>query len=437
MREQVLVVDDEIGMRSALDATLRRGGWQVETASGVEEALRKFESGRHSLIVTDMRMGDGDGLQVMQRVRQLQPAIPVILLTAYGTIPEAVDAMKAGACDYLTKPVSTERLYESVDKLLRSDAPVSAGTPFIGSSPVLLRALEHARMAAKTTADILVEAESGTGKELLARYIHQHSRHSSGPFVAVNCAALPEALLESELFGHAQGAFTGALNTKKGRFELADGGTLLLDEIGEMPLSLQPKLLRVLQERKVEHLGGLKTISFNTRVIATTNRSLAELMRQGTFRADLYFRLNVIPLSLPPLRERGSDVIELAQHFGRTLSDASEPVELTPEFLDGLSMHSWPGNVRELANTIRRALVFSDAKTIGPEWLDFCNSGRRDEPKQQGATMTRDEADRRLFQTTLVEMRGNRTRTAAALGVSVRTVRNKIRAYGLRQEMPA
>jgi DNA-binding NtrC family response regulator len=437
MREQVLVVDDEIGMRSALDAALRRGGWQVETARGVEEALRKFETGRHSLIVTDMRMGDGDGLQVMQRVRQLQPSIPVILLTAHGSIPEAVDAMKAGACDYLLKPVSTERLYQSVDKLLRSGALVSTGTPFIGSSPVLLRALEHARMAAKTTADILVEAESGTGKELLARYIHQHSRHSTGPFVAVNCAALPEALLESELFGHAQGAFTGALHTKKGRFELADGGTLLLDEIGEMPLSLQPKLLRVLQERRVDHLGGLKSIAFDTRVIATTNRSLAELVRQGTFRADLYFRLNVIPLSLPPLRERGTDVIELAQHFARTLSDGSERVELTPEFLDGLSMHPWPGNVRELANTIRRALVFSQAKTIGPEWLEFCNTGRHAQPKQAAAMLTRDEADRRLFQTTLVEMRGNRTRTAAALGVSVRTVRNKIRAYGLRQEMPA
>lgn len=437
MREQVLVVDDEIGMRSALDATLRRGGWQVETACGVEEALRKFETGRHSLIVTDMRMGDGDGLQVMQRVRQLQPATPVILLTAYGSIPEAVDAMKAGACDYLTKPVSTERLYQSMDKLLHCNVPVSTDAPFIGSSPVLLKALDQARRAARTMADILVEAESGTGKELLARYIHQHSRHCGGPFIAVNCAALPEALLESELFGHAQGAFTGALNTKKGRFELADGGTLLLDEIGEMPLSLQPKLLRVLQERTVEHLGGLKSIAFNTRVIATTNRSLAELVSQGTFRSDLYFRLNVIPLSLPPLRERGGDVTKLAKHFARTLSDGSEPVELAPEFLDGLTMHSWPGNVRELANTIKRALVFSQASTIGPEWLEFCSSSRRAEAKQQGACMTRDEADRRLFQTTLVEMRGNRTRTAAALGVSVRTVRNKIRAYGLRQEMPA
>jgi DNA-binding NtrC family response regulator len=438
MRERVLVVDDEIGMRAALEATLRRTEWQVESAAGVADALRKFESGRHSLVITDMRMPDGDGLEVMRRVRQLAPATAVILLTAYGSIPQAVEAMKAGACDYLIKPVSYEHLHETVARLMTKSSASKQGTQLLGNSPALLRTLEHARMAARTSADVLIEAESGTGKELLARYIHQQSRHAAGPFVAVNCAAVPETLLESELFGHARGAFTGAITSKKGKFELAHGGTLLLDEIGEMPLALQPKLLRVLQERKLERLGEAVSVPFETRVIATTNRNLSDRVHDGGFRADLYFRLNVIPLTLPPLRERSGDVALLARHFARAASDGCSFVELSPEFLEGLQEHTWPGNVRELANTVQRAIAFSGgASVIGPEFLEFTMTDTqcRIVPMQMG--VTRHDADRYLFESTLAKMHGNRTRTAEVLGVSLRTVRNKIRSYGLAERASA
>jgi DNA-binding NtrC family response regulator len=437
MRERVLVVDDEIGMRAALEASLRRTDWQVESAAGVAEGLRKFESGRHSLVITDMRMPDGDGLEVMRRVRQLAPETAVILLTAYGSIPQAVEAMKAGACDYLIKPVSYEHLHETVARLMSRSSAQKDQTPLLGDSPALLRTLEHACMAARTSADVLIEAESGTGKELLARYIHQHSRHAAGPFVALNCAAVPETLLESELFGHARGAFTGAVASVKGKFEQAHGGTLLLDEIGEMPLALQPKLLRVLQERKVERLGDAQCVPFETRVIATTNRDLSDLVHDGAFRADLYFRLNVIPLTLPPLRERPGDIALLARHFARAASDG-KVVELSQDFLDRLQEHTWPGNIRELANAVQRAITFSGGTSvIGSEFLQFAavDTLCRISPKQVG--LTRRDADRYLFESTLAKMNGNRTRTAEALGVSLRTVRNKIRDYGLSQRASA
>jgi DNA-binding NtrC family response regulator len=437
MRNRVLVVDDEIGMRAALEASLRRGGWSVETADGVQDALRKFASGRHPLVITDMRMPDGDGLEVMRCTRQLEPTTAVILLTAYGNVPDAVQAMKAGACDYLTKPVAPEHLEETVRRLMKR-AATDAGTPFVGQAPALLRALEQARLAARTTADVLVQAESGTGKELLARYIHQQSRYAAGPFVALNCAAVPETLLESELFGSARGAFTGAIASRKGKFESANGGTLLLDEIGEMPLALQPKLLRVLQERKVERLGDSQTIAFEARVIATTNRSLSELVAHGTFRSDLYFRLNVIPLTLPPLRARLEDVPALAKHFARRLAedDAVAP-ELSAAFLARLQEHSWPGNVRELANTVQRAIAFAGSGMIGPELLEFSGPVVEHRFGPLAAGVTRRDAERYLFETTLAKMNGNRTRTAEVLGVSLRTVRNKIRSYGLAQGMSA
>ena len=430
MRDHILVVDDEIGMRAALEVSLRRAGWRVETATGAEDGIRRFVSGRHDLVITDMRLLDGDGLQVMREVRKLRPATPVMLLTAYGSIPGAVQAMKAGACDYLIKPVATEHLRDRVSGLLQAVVASQGEMQIIGDSPALLRALEDAARAARTSADILVEAESGTGKELLARYIHERSRNHGGPFVAINCAAVPETLLESELFGHARGAFTGAITDKKGKFELADGGTLLLDEIGEMPLSLQPKLLRVLQERKMERLGDWQPISVNARVIATTNRTLSELVHENQFRADLYFRLNVIPLSLPPLRDRVDDIPKLAAHFARTMAEDSECVELTPEFLQMLQEYSWPGNVRELANVVRRAVALSPEKRIGPESLRERGGAPR-RPIENADQLTRDEAERSLFRSTLLRMHGNRTRTAEALGVSVRTVRNKIRTYGL------
>ena len=310
--KQVLVVDDEAGMRAGLEASFRRHGWQVETAAGAADAVNCFRRNPPSLVVTDMRMPDGDGFAVMRQVRELAPRTGVILLTAFGSVPDAVAAMQSGACDYLIKPVAFEQLERAADKILEraqefdtnhaagrsGSIPASvAGNPFVGHSAKLARALERARQAAASDADILLEAESGTGKELLARLIHALSPRRDRPFVAVNCAAFPETLLESELFGHTRGAFTGAVAAKPGKFEQADGGTLLLDEVGEMPLSLQPKLLRALQEREFEPLGATRSVRVDIRVIATTNCALAAMVKAGSFRPDLYYRLNVIPLA--------------------------------------------------------------------------------------------------------------------------------------------
>ena len=317
--KSVLVVDDEPGMRMALKATFERDGWLVETAAGAVEAERKCGQTSFPLMVTDVCMPDGNGLELMRKVRTADASTAVIVLTAFGTVAQAVQAMQNGACDYLTKPFSFEQLQSTVERVMRNSAVSHVSRPtrteIIGMSPALMRALDRARLAAQTDADILVEAESGTGKELLARFIHEASRRRDKPFIAINCAAVPEQLLESELFGHVRGAFTGATVAKSGKFELANGGTLLLDEIGEMPLELQPKLLRVLQEREVERLGDTRTIPVNIRIIATTNVSLQEMVERGRFRADLYYRLNVIPLTLPPLRERLDDIPVLGEYF--------------------------------------------------------------------------------------------------------------------------
>jgi DNA-binding NtrC family response regulator len=436
----VLVVDDEPGMRLALKANFERDGWQVETAAGASEAVRKCGQGRFPLVVTDVCMPDGDGLDLMRRVRAADSSTAVIVLTAFGTVAQAVQAMQNGACDYLTKPFSFEQLQSSVERVMRSagggQISRSVRTEIVGNSPALMRILDRARLAAQTDADVLVEAESGTGKELLARYIHESSSRSEKPFVAINCAAVPEALLESELFGHVRGAFTGASLTKAGKFELANGGTLLLDEIGEMPLELQPKLLRVLQEREVERLGDSRTIPVNIRIIATTNVSLEEMVEQGRFRADLYYRLNVIPLSLPPLRDRVEDIPILAEYFAaRYAKQAGRAVpELHADFVNGLKKHQWPGNARELSNFMRRVVAMTHDRNIGAEHLALELSSPSSLKVLRGSvpagTPIR-ELERQLLETTLQLTGGNRTRAAEMLGISLRTIRNKIREFGL------
>jgi DNA-binding NtrC family response regulator len=442
--KSVLVVDDEQGMQIALKANFQREGWRVETASGAHEALRKFETGRFPLIVTDVRMPDGDGLHLMRTVRNSSPSTAVILLTAFGNVPEAVQAMQGGACDYLMKPISFERLQSAVTKVMQQAGRIAMvgdqTGAIVGSASALLRALARARHAARTKADVLIEAESGTGKELLARFIHEMSDRHAKPFIAVNCAALPEQLLESELFGHVRGAFTGATNSKSGKFELAAGGTLLLDEIGEMSLNLQPKLLRVLQEREIERLGDTRTIPVDVRIIATTNVSLHKMVEEGAFRADLFYRLNVIPLTLPPLRERREDIPALADFFAREFAKQSDQgvPRLHPEFIEGLQEHSWPGNVRELANYMRRVITLNEGNEIGADSLrnELVKPAQpalpipiTKAPVRAGTSMR--ELERRLLETTLEVTGGNRTKAAAMLGVSLRTIRNKIREFGL------
>jgi DNA-binding NtrC family response regulator len=434
---QVLVVDDEAAMRTALEASFRRDGWQVATAAGTSEALDKFRSTPCSLVVTDMRMPDGDGLRVMQGVREMNPKTAVVLLTAFGSIPEAVLTMKEGACDYLVKPISFERLREAAQRVLQKadeQEPDPSKDGLIGQSNVFRRMMERARQIAGADADVLIEAESGTGKELLARLIHRSSPRREARFVAVNCAAFPEALLESELFGHVRGAFTGATAAKLGKFELADAGTLLLDEIGEMPLNLQPKLLRVLQEREVDRLGDTRPVHVDVRVIATTNRSLRRLVEDGKFRADLFYRLNVVPLSIPPLRDRREDIAELAGHFIRKYKSKTVDgaVRISPELLARLNEHNWHGNIRELENFIRRALALSNGSILGGDlWeeQDWMQTAVAKDVLPAGLSLR--DMEKQLLERTLESNGGNRTRAAEVLGVSLRTIRNKIREYGL------
>jgi len=439
----VLVVDDEPGIRAALQINLERDGWRVETAAGAREAVHKFGEASFPLVITDIRMPDGTGIDVMQAVRTVSPGTAVILLTAYGSVPDAVRAIRGGACDYLTKPVTFDQLRSAVSRVMhpRLDraTKLQGRTEIVGTSLSLLRVMERARIAAETDADILVEAESGTGKELLAKYIHEASARAGKPFTAVNCAAVPEQLLESELFGHVKGAFTGAVASKPGRFEVAGGGTLLLDEIGEMPLNLQPKLLRVLQEREFERVGDTRTLKVNFRVIATTNVPLRKLVEQGKFRADLYYRLNVIPLALPPLRERREDIAVLAGYFvEKFAAQSGRGVQrLQPEFIEKLQAYGWPGNIRELHNVMRRVVALNDCPELGPECLGHelvpaMLSTTECKPQfAVNAGLRISQVERDLLEKTLGLTNGNRTRAAEILGVSVRTVRNKIREYGL------
>jgi DNA-binding NtrC family response regulator len=441
----VLVVDDEPGIRTALRANFLRHGWCVETASCVREAIGNLEGKEFDLVVTDVRMPDGTGMDVMRSVSKLSPGAAVILLTAYGSVPDAVTAMRDGALDYLTKPVSFDQLQTIAAKVIHKAKQMVAvdaapASSIVGRAPSLLRALQRARAAASTGADVLIEAESGTGKELLARFIHDSSDRCRKPFIAVNCAAVPESLLESELFGHGRGAFTGAIASKPGKFELADGGTILLDEIGEMPLHLQPKLLRALQEREFERLGEARSVHVDIRVIATTNVSLSAMVDRGLFRSDLYYRLNVIPLSLPPLRDRQEDIPILAQHFAEKYAAQvrSAAPRLRPEFLDRLRSQTWPGNVRELANFMRRVLTLSgtldlDASCFENEFQGDGRSltaSRSKAPAPIAGTPIR-QVERLHLESTLALTDGNRTHAAEMLGISLRTLRNKIREYGL------
>jgi DNA-binding NtrC family response regulator len=433
---RVLVVDDEPAMRAALEASFSHNGWKVETASGTHEAVERFRSWPCPLVITDMRMPDGDGLKVMSDIRTLAPETAVIFLTAYGSVPEAVKAMKGGACDYLVKPISFEQLHEAAQRVLKMDSGREQGreneSGIVGDSVPMRRLMDRARQIAKTDVDVLLEAESGTGKELFARMIHELSRRRNGPFVAVNCAAFPDTLLESELFGYMKGAFTGAASSRAGKFELAHRGTLLLDEITEMPLQLQPKLLRVLQQREVDRLGDQGPINVDVRVIATTNRDLALTVKEGKFRADLYYRLNVVALNVPPLRERKDDIPALIEHFIGKYSTGTSSVEFAPALMECILAHDWPGNVRELENIVRRILALAGGPIADVDLLEGTSLMKQEAlpaPMELGASLQ--EMEKQMYLRVLEETGGNRTHAAELLGVSIRTVRNKIREFGI------
>jgi len=450
----ILIVAEGASTRNSLKMRLSQSGWAVQTATGVRESSNLLARTAFQLIVSELRVADGNWSEVMQMARRTSPGAAVILLADDGSVSEAVQVMRGGASDYLVKPICFDELEESVRRAMRGPvtedpAEVLDACAMVGRSPSLLRSLERARAASTSDADVLVEAESGTGKELLARFIHEASPRNRRPLIAVNCAAVPEALLESELFGHARGAFTGATTAKAGKFEMAHEGTLLLDEVGEMPLQLQPKLLRALQEREFERLGETRSIKVDIRVIATTNVSLASMVEQGRFRSDLYYRLNVIPLKLPPLRDRMEDIDLLARYFAAKFAVKGQGTsQISQEFLDGLKTHTWPGNVRELGNFMRRVCSLHPGveldgfihKQESPdqEFPIRNKSGVRESSTQIAAPgISMRKLERAHLESTLAMTCGNRTRAAELLGISIRTMRNRIREYDLPPRRPA
>jgi DNA-binding NtrC family response regulator len=442
MGEELLVVDDEPQMLIAINETLRRSGYCITTAGSGMEALCRLKEKYYQLVITDMRMPEVSGLDLLRKVKNLAPQTPVILLTAYGTIQNAVDAMRDGAYDYLLKPFSSESLESVVRRALDSARGRNEKTSrtIVTQDPVFSRILEQANQAACSSATVLIEAESGTGKELLARMIHMKSPRASNAFIAVNCAALPESLLESELFGFEKGAFTGANVSKPGKFELANRGTLLLDEIGEMAPILQAKLLRVLQEKEVDRIGGKDPVEIDVRVIATTNRDLSSLVREGAFREDLYYRLNVVRLTIPPLRERPADIPLLVDLFSRRYGRDSESggISISADGMKKLARYQWPGNVRELENMVQRAAALCSRSVIQADDLPLSDPEEpaASQPVKAGELglsggLTMREMERQLICRTLEDTGGNRTRAARSLGISLRTLRNKLNEFGL------
>ncbi|HSF30929.1 MAG TPA: sigma-54 dependent transcriptional regulator [Candidatus Tectomicrobia bacterium] len=451
-REHILVVDDEPDMRDALTAALRREGFSISTAANGVEALEKVQGQPFDLIITDVRMPRMGGLALLQELKRTSATIPVVMMTGYGRIEDAVEAMKAGAFDYLLKPFSLEDLKVVVTKaLMPRNAPASPTAepsrpeeleypevganierPIITQDHRMLQVIELAREAASSKATVLIQGESGTGKEILARYIHANSPRSTQPFVAVNCAAIPEGLLESELFGHEKGAFTGAVSKQVGKFEWAHRGTILLDEISEMPLPLQAKLLRVLQEHEIERVGGRKPVPVDLRIIATTNRRLKDHTAGGKFREDLYYRLNVIPLNIPPLRDRKSDIPLLIEHFIRKHSRGGNQAlpRMSQDTIQHFLQYDWPGNIRELENMVERWLVLYQGGFLAISHL-FLNEGTAALPPASlgKPSMSVREMERALIMETLQAMNGNRTQAAKVLGISLRTLRNKLREY--------
>ncbi len=435
MRDRILVVDDESSMAAAMKQTLERKGFDVDTAGGGETALAALSRAPYRLVFTDLRMPGMDGHELLQRIRTLSPSTSVVVVTAYGTVQSAVTCVRDGAVDYLMKPFSPEALIRAASQARRSAssavADANEATDLIAVDPKIVAAQDLARRAAGVDATVLLEAESGAGKEVFARMIHRESPRKRGPFVAVNCAALPRELLEAELFGHSKGAFTGAHKDRKGYFQIADGGTLLLDEIGEMNRDLQARLLRVLQDRVVQPIGAEGSFRTDVRVIAATNCNLREEVEAGRFREDLYYRLRVLPIRIPPLRERPADLEPLAVRFARTFGGPD--AKLTEEAVAQLLAHDWPGNVRELQNAIQRAVILAGDAPIAPEHLDLETGPRRETPGLAAADDDRplslEDAERVAIAKTLSRTRGNRKDAAAALGISPRTLRHKLQRY--------
>ncbi len=442
---KILVVDDESLMRDMVVEILIRGGHELESANQVTLGLEKFNSFQPDLIISDFKMPGMSGLDFLLEVQKRKPGQPFLIMTAYGTIDTAVNCMRSGASDFIEKPFQPDLLEVNVARILEN-ASLKAENKSLkkklatkhsligGESAGYQQQMQLIEDVSDSAVTILILGESGVGKEILARNIHARSLRSEGPFIKVNCAALPEALIESELFGHEKGAFTGALKVKKGKFELADKGTLLLDEIGEMPIAAQAKLLRVLQEREVSRIGSDEDIEVDVRVVCTTNRDLNKEVKEGNFREDLYYRLNVIPVDVKPLRERLSDIENLVLHFiNKYNNEYGYSVDGIDEVaLDKLKRYPWPGNIRQLENAVERAMVFTKTGNIGPERFEL----GANEPGQSSSGelirpgMTISEAEQVLILKTLELCDGSKSQASEMLDISIRTLRNKLHEYG-------
>ncbi len=421
----ILIVEDRAALRRLMQRALSQAGYRVTEAVNAADGVARVAT-PYDMVLTDLKLGDGSGLEVLAACREQHPEVPVVVLTAFGTVRTAVEAMKLGAVDFLEKPLEIDELYE----LVRSHLTAEGGAPsfevpgapaIIGRHPRFGAALRLLKKVAPTESTVLISGESGTGKELFARAAHGLSARASGPFLAVNCAAIPDALIENELFGHEKGAFTGAAKRQAGRFEQAAGGTLFLDEIGELRTEVQGKVLRVLEERTFERVGGGRSLRADVRIVAATNRDLKEMVREGDFRQDLFYRLDVFPIALPPLRERESDVPHLARHLVGKISSRLErpPPEIAADAIDLLATQPWPGNVRQLANVLERALILSEGSVLRRADL----ASLLEQPPA--------DDDRQRIRQALEESDGDKHRAAELLSTSYRTLQRKIRQYDL------
>ncbi len=445
MQDQILIVDDHPPICKSLSKVLNRAGYTAHTANNGFEAMEAISREQFSVVVTDMDMPKMDGLEVLQRTKAIVPNTAVVIITGYATVDSAVKAMKYGAYDYMTKPITTDKITSVIQNAIARE-PVEAiatrevadiNTPFLGpqiitSDPQMLDILNMVRLIAQTDSTVLIQGESGTGKELIARAIHEHSLRAGQPFVAVNCAALPEGLVESELFGHEKGAFTGAIAKRAGKLELAHGGTILLDEVSEMAKPLQAKLLRTIQEREVVRVGGDYPFKVDVRIIATTNRNLSEEVDNGNFREDLFYRLRVIPIFLPPLREREDDIPVLAQYFIQHFCDRMGRAgkTISQKAMELLKSYPWQGNVRELENTIEGAVALSQKSVISSGDLIFSDRRRPSDYISLKVGTSLQDVEQELILRTLEKCGGNKQKTADILGITSKTIRSKLRQYG-------
>ncbi len=449
-RAGIIVVDDEINIRSALVTVLSKQGYDVRGVGSGEEALEELTHAGAELVITDLKMPGMGGIEFIRRLKAAWPETEVVVMTAYGSIDTAVEAMRSGAYDYVTKPIDRERFPLVVTKALERRALANENKQLrdrletrvrydqmVGESEPMQRVYSLVEMVADSGVTVLLTGESGTGKELVARAIHHKSARADGPFVTLNCGALPENLFESELFGYEKGAFTGATTTKVGRFELADSGTLLLDEIGELSLKSQVDFLRVLETKEFRRLGGTKVIKVDARIVAATNRNLEEAVKQGDFREDLYYRLNVVPIRLPPLRERGEDIPLLAERFLREFSAQHhrDLKEISRDVMRLMRLYAWPGNIRQLRNLMERLVITVKEPAIQPEHLPEEIQASQEHTRTMVVTLgtSLHDIEREAIRRTLAEVVNHREKAAKLLGISLRALQYKIKEYGIRE----